>query len=184
MYQILIKANYFVIENTVTNEIYQGHTKDVVIRRQSLLNDTYEFSNVKTDKSNLILDLSQFVNENYQQFTHESFANFYTSLTGKSSSADNSIEVELFDGNFALNNTAGVYYKDKIQTAPITFGAQLGAIVGGHAIIHYTSNGNAIDIPTEWENVSGNNISTTAGDVNFIIVLKTVTKIKYAIKVN
>lgn len=80
-FKIYKKNNYIIIEDTVNNKQYQGHTKNVFIYKNQTLEDVYEFEGL--DDSGLkgvsILDM---IDESSIPFTVNTFETFYTSFTG------------------------------------------------------------------------------------------------------
>ena len=91
-FKIYVKNNYFIIEDTFENKQYQGLAKDVLVYKNELLENIYDFEGLDNSgvKGLSVLDMVDGTNT---PFTVNTFEDFYTSSTGVPSSNSGGVGV-------------------------------------------------------------------------------------------
>lgn len=90
---------------------------------------------------------------------------------------------EIFTGAVSLSNALGTSYATHNQSGALTLSASGNKVVNGCATVPIVANGSAINVDAEWLLIGGDEISTTPGDTNHLIITYTGQNIYYANKV-
>lgn len=89
MYKIYTKSNYFYIEDTVTNLIYEALAKDVRVRRKLTTSTEFFFDNVNSFNGSQGVEFADIQDENGVPYSDiATFITFYEENTGKSSPSE------------------------------------------------------------------------------------------------
>lgn len=84
MPKIYISNNYFIIEDDNGLE-YEGHAKDVLVRRENATSDNFSFTGVNGWEINNRVALADITKQDGNAYTLSEFQSFYKEGTGKSS---------------------------------------------------------------------------------------------------
>ena len=88
-YKIYVKSNYFYINDTVTNILYEGLSKDVRVRRKFADSDDFYFDNVNSFPNSQDINLTDIQDENGNTYADlQTFVSFYEENTGKFSPSE------------------------------------------------------------------------------------------------
>tara|TARA_R110000851_G_scaffold196195_1_gene347032 strand:- start:12 stop:536 length:525 start_codon:yes stop_codon:yes gene_type:complete len=91
--KIYTSNNYFFIDDGI--QLFEGLSKDILVRRASSSSETFYFRNVNGFKESTSVDLSNIQKENGSAYALSEFVEFYTLELGKSSASENgAVEVD------------------------------------------------------------------------------------------
>ena len=80
-YKIYTKGNYFYIQDTDSDRLYQSKRKDVIVRQSSLIDDTFTFELLENWAENKEVSLTDIQKEDGSIYTLTEFVNFYEAKT-------------------------------------------------------------------------------------------------------
>lgn len=116
-FKIYTKENYFYIEDTIEDILFEGLSKDVRVRRLSSTSSTFYFDNVNGFDNRREIDFADILDINGVAYTDlDTFVSFYESETGKSSPQEG-------------GQTGGAHYVDTQYTDISPLALSTGTII-------------------------------------------------------
>lgn len=122
-FKIFTKGNYFYIVDDTTNQVFEGHAKNISVNRTTDTGTGFKFANVNGWRQGKELDITEIKNEAGTLYVLADFVTFYEANTGFSTAPGGS-GADLF-GFFDYNDLA-------TATTPI-------AVVGGAGFTDLTN---------------------------------------------
>lgn len=126
-FKIYTEGNYFFLEDTVIGTLYEGLSKDVLVRRGTATSQSFAFQNLNQWSNTKLINFTEIQDKAGAAYSSLAvFVAFYVEKTGKSSGGASSIPTQdifhggIFDYNDLLTTTTPISVTQASSPVPLT----------------------------------------------------------------